>query len=296
MPNGIDVSQWQGDIDFNAVKRSGVDFVIIRAGYGMFASQVDPKFNTNYKRAKDAGLDVGVYWYSYAKSVSEAIFEADTCINAIKGKTFEYPIYFDLEETSQFNKGKGFCDAITCAFCTRLEKAGYFAGLYISRSPLQTYISVDVANRYALWVAEYGSKLNYNKPVGIWQYSSKGVKPGINGEVDLDISYVDYPTIIKSKGLNGFPKSINGSKKFLDTTGAKLGDSNSTVYAFKCMLHLAYLAGLISVKLDDNSVYGKGTLKAVNALQESYGYDANGIIGDNLISKLADELSMHIEE
>lgn len=296
MPNGIDVSQWQGDIDFNAVKRSGVDFVIIRAGYGMFASQIDPKFNTNYKRAKEAGLDVGVYWYSYAKSVSEAIFEADTCINAIKGKTFEYPIYFDLEEPSQFNKGKAFCDAITCAFCARLEKAGYFAGLYISRSPLQTYISVDVANRYALWVAEYGSKLNYNKPVGIWQYSSKGVKPGINGEVDLDISYVDYPTIIKSKGLNGFPKSINGSKKFLDTTGAKLGDSNSTVYAFKCMLQLAYLAGLISVKLDDNSVYGKGTLKAVNALQESYGYDANGIIGDNLISKLADELSNHIEE
>lgn len=295
MANGIDVSQWQGDIDFNAVKKSGIDFVIIRAGYGMFAQQVDPKFNTNYKRAKEAGLNVGAYWYSYAKSLTEAIYEADTCLQVIKGKTFEYPIYFDLEEQSQFNKGKAFCDAITCAFCTRLEKAGYYAGLYISRSPLQSYISVDVAKRYALWVAEYDSQLNYDKPVGIWQYSSKGKKPGINGEVDLDISYVDYPTLIKTKGLNGFPKPVNGSK-ILDTTGAKPGDRNSTVYAFKCMIQLANLADIINVKVDDNNVYGEGTLKAVNALQAHYGYDMTGIIGDNLISKLADELSNHIEE
>ena len=94
---GIDVSQYQQNIDFKKVKASGVDFVIIRAGFGKYANQKDPYFESHYKAAKAAGLKVGAYWYSYAATVAEAKAEAQTCINAIKGKTFEYPIYFDLE-------------------------------------------------------------------------------------------------------------------------------------------------------------------------------------------------------
>ena len=205
--HGIDVSQWQGNIDFNKVKSSGVDFVIIHAGYGRNISQKDPYFEQNYARAKAAGLNVGAYWYSYANSAVDAKREAAACLQAIKGKTFEYPIYFDLEERSQFNKGAAFCSSLVTAFCDAIEKAGYFAGLYISRSPLTQYITANVQKRYALWVAEYGAKLNYNSSVGMWQNSSSWRVPGINGNVDHDYSYIDYPSIIKQGGFNGFKKS-----------------------------------------------------------------------------------------
>ena len=146
MTQGIDVSQWQGNIDFSKVKAAGIKFVIIRAGYGKYISQKDPYFEQNYKRAKAAGLNVGVYWYSYANTAADARAEADVCLQVIKGKQFEYPIYFDLEERSQFNKGAAFCSSLVTAFCDTIEKAGYFAGLYISRSPLTQYISADVRN------------------------------------------------------------------------------------------------------------------------------------------------------
>ena len=181
--------------------------MIIRAGYGRSITQKDPYFETNYKKAKAAGLNVGVYWYSYANSVADAKAEAATCIKAIAGKTFEYPIFFDLEERSQFNKGRDFCSNLVTAFCGELEKAGYFAGLYISRSPLEQYISRDVAKKYTLWVAEYGGKLNYSGDYGIWQNSSTWRVNGISGNVDHDYSYIDYSSIIKKGGYNGFKKS-----------------------------------------------------------------------------------------
>ena len=198
---GIDVSQWQGNIDFDKVKSSGIDFVIIRAGYGRSISQKDPYFEQNYARAKAAGLNVGAYWYSYAISAADAKKEAQTCIQAIKGKQFEYPIYFDLEEESQFAKGKAFCSSLVTAFCDELNNNGYYSGLYISRSPLQTYIDDIVKNKYPIWVAEYNSKLNYSGKYGIWQNSDKGRINGINGYVDTNISYVDYPSIVNKKNI-----------------------------------------------------------------------------------------------
>lgn len=204
---GIDVSKYQKNVDYGKVKKSGIDFVLIRAGYGKYISQKDSEFEKHYKNAKDAGLKVGAYWYSYANSVDEAKEEAKICLQAIKGKTFEYPIYFDLEEQDQFAKGKSFCDSIVKAFCNELEKAGYWAGLYISRSPLQTHISSDVAKRYALWIAEYSDKCKYDGDYGIWQYSSKGKISGVSGNVDCDYCYIDYPSAIKKAGKNGFKKS-----------------------------------------------------------------------------------------
>lgn len=133
----------------------------------------------------------------------------------IKGKQFDFPIFFDLEERSQFAKGRDHCDSLVKAFCGELEKNGWFAGLYISRSPLQTYISPNVAKRYALWVAEYGSHCNYSGSYGIWQYSSNGRVSGISGNVDLDSAAVDYPTVIRKGGFNGYAKGSD--KKSVDT-------------------------------------------------------------------------------
>lgn len=203
---GIDVSTWQGNIDFSKVKAAGIDFVIIRAGYGREISQKDKYFEQNYKNAKAAGLNVGAYWYSYAVSAADAVTEAQTCLKAIAGKQFEYPIYFDLEESSQFAKGKAFCNSLVKSFCGEIEKAGYFAGLYCSTSYLNNCISEDVRKRYAVWVAQYNSTCTYGGPYGIWQYGIGKVN-GISGDCDMDISYIDYPTIIKNAGLNGFKKT-----------------------------------------------------------------------------------------
>ena len=281
---GIDISQYQTNVDFKKVKASGIDYVIIRAGYGKYVKQKDPQFETHYKNAKAAGLDVGVYWYSYALSVEDAKLEAQTCLSVIKGKKFEYPIYFDLEEQNQFAKGRSFCDSIVKAFCGEIEKSGYFAGLYISRSPLQQYISSSVANKYALWIAEYASKCNYSGAYGMWQYSSTGKINGINGNVDCDYCYVDYPAVIKNSGLNGYPKP--STTKVLDTTGFKRGDKGTGVYAYKKLLKLASNAMGISVTLADDGGFGGGTEKATNKMLEKLGYKKNGIAGNKLMKRL----------
>lgn len=204
--NGIDVSAHNGAIDWQKVKASGVQFVILRAGYGKTTSQKDKRFEEYYAGAKAAGIPVGAYWYSYAKTVDEAKQEAAVCIEVLKGKQFEFPIWFDQEEKDQFATGKENCSAMIRAFCDALEAAGYWAGLYTSRSILGTHIEDDIKTRYALWVAEWGSKLNYSGTVGMWQRSSKGSVPGISGDVDLDTAYKDYPSLIKAKGLNGYSK------------------------------------------------------------------------------------------
>ena len=201
---GIDVSVHNGSINWNQVKNDGVQFAILRAGYGREASQKDQRFEEYYTNAKAVGMPVGCYWYSYATGVEEARLEAQVCLSVIKGKQFEYPIYFDLEEQKAFNTGKANCSAMVRAFCGELEKARYFAGLYMSRSPFNSYMEEDIRTKYALWLAEYGSQLNYSGSVGMWQKSSTGRVSGISGNVDMNECYINYPERIQSAGLNGF--------------------------------------------------------------------------------------------
>lgn len=218
---GIDVSYHQGKIDFSKIKGK-VDFVIIRAGYGNALAnpkQVDKCFEDNYAGCKKYGIPCGAYWYSYATSVEDAKKEAESCIAQLKGKKFEYPIYFDLEEKTQFAKGKTVCNKLVQAFCDTLSKAGYYAGLYMSRSPLQTYISKSVAKKYPLWIAEYNSKCNYDGDYGMWQCSSKGVILGIAGNVDVNYCYVDYPSKIKKAGKNGYKVA---AKKSISTIASEV--------------------------------------------------------------------------
>jgi len=204
---GIDVSKHNGSINWNQVKADGVQFAILRAGYGRVASQKDVKFEEYYSGAKAVGIPIGCYWYSYATSVEEAKIEAEVCISIIKGKQFEFPVYFDLEEQKAFATGKANCSAMVRAFCGELEKAGYWAGLYMSRSPFNSYMEEDIKTRYALWLAEYNNKLNYSGSVGMWQKSSTGRIAGISGNVDIDEGYIDYTEKVKSAGLNGFSKT-----------------------------------------------------------------------------------------
>lgn len=210
MLKGIDISKHDGTIDFKKVKESGlVDFAILRAGYGKLISQKDIKFEEFYKGCKENGIPCGAYWYSYAHSVSEIQTEARVFLETIKGKQFEYPVYLDFEEKSQFALGKAKCTEMAKAFLEILENAGYYAGIYSSKSHLENYFTEDILRNYTVWVAHYGvSNTSYKYPFDIWQYSESGSVPGINHRCDMNYCYkTDFPEAIKKAGLNGFTKS-----------------------------------------------------------------------------------------
>lgn len=281
---GIDISFYQGEIDFSKVKNN-VDFIILRAGYGQSASQKDHRFETYYNECKKHGIPIGVYWFSYAKTVAAASKEAEACLKVIKGKTFEYPIYFDVEGDALTDKKT----VVACCkeFCGTLEQAGYYAGVYISRSPAQTHLDSSITGRYALWLAEYNSKLNWSGSVGMWQTSSTGKIPGISGNVDTDVCYIDYPSAIKAAGLNGYKKGTASKEPaVLDTDGFKKGDKNDGVLAYKQMLILAKTAGLITQSVDNNGTFGDGTQIATNQVLALGKYNQNGIAGENTIKFL----------
>ena len=228
---GIDVSKWQEAINFEKVKNAGIEFVIIRAGYGN--GNKDGCFEQNYSRAKAAGLAVGAYWYSYATSAAGAKIEAQKCAAILKGKQFEYPVYFDLEEKSQLEKGKDFCSSLITAFCDEMEAQGYFAGFYMSLSAVNAYVTDEVKKRYAFWVAQWNSSCSYTGKHGLWQYSSKGSVSGISGNVDLDYAYVDYPAIIKKGGFNGFTK---GASNEADDSGKDTSTGTRTADALVAVM------------------------------------------------------------
>ena len=205
MAKGIDVSYAQGVIDWEKVKASGlVDFAILRAGYGRETTQVDTQFERNYAACKRLGIPVGVYWYSYATTAAEAEQEAKVCLQTIRGKQFEYPVAFDIEEARCLPQA----DAISTTFCTALENAGYYTAIYTFKSALESNFSAAVKNRYDIFLSHIGvQQTDYAGSYGLWQYSWTGCIPGISGDVDLDYAYKDYPTMIQNAGLNGFTKA-----------------------------------------------------------------------------------------
>ena len=212
MIRGIDVSVYQSDIDWAKVKASGVGFAMVRVGYGRYDNQKDKKFEQNYKNAKAAGVPIGAYHYSYAKTVDQAKQEAKTLLNWIKGKQFEYPIAFDIEDASQAGLGKSTLTAITKAFCSEVEKAGYYVCIYASKYWLESKLNMLLLRRYDLWVAQWTSTCTYKGSYGMWQNSNNGSVSGIVGRVDTDVAYKDYPAIMRKKGLNGYTKGTVVSK------------------------------------------------------------------------------------
>lgn len=213
---GIDVSHHNGEIDWEKVKKSGIDFAILRAGYGKLANQKDKQFERNYLGCKKHNIPTGAYWYSYAKTEQEAEQEAKACLEVLQGKEHEYPILFDIEEKMQSELGKEKCSEICKTFCNYLEQNGYYAGIYTYDSFANTNLTDEVKKRYTMAVARIGTEPKHSD-YDIWQYSWKGKIDGINGDVDLDYCYRDFEVIIK-KGLNGFDKvdlkyDVNGDGK-----------------------------------------------------------------------------------
>ena len=204
MLKGIDVSCWQGNIDWSKVK-SQIDFVILRAGYGKHAYQKDSKFEEYYANCEKYGINKGVYWFSYATTKADAILEAKACLEVIKGKKFEYPVWFDFEHESQWSQS--IAREVIPAFISTVQNAGYHCGLYSFYAMLKGVVPKEFYTKYDIWLAHIVSNSSWAYNKQIWQYSFKGRINGIKGEVDLDYCFVDYPSLIKAAGKNGFSAS-----------------------------------------------------------------------------------------
>ena len=207
---GIDVSQFQKDINWENVMNSGIKFAILRAGFGK--NNIDPYFIKNIEACNRFGIPVGVYWFSYALNADMAKKEAQYCLEAIKNYKVELPVCFDFEYDSVnyankngINMTRDLATSILTAFCNEIEAAGYFAMVYTGIDFSNNHFDASVLQRYALWLANYPNNVNLDNPprtCGIWQYSSKGAVNGITGNVDMNVMYNDYQSIIRDNGLN----------------------------------------------------------------------------------------------
>lgn len=183
---GIDVSQWQGVIDWNAVAADDIQFVMLGTRY---SGDVDPYFDANAKNAAAAGLDVGVYIYSYATSIEMAEEEADFVLNLIKDYKISYPVAFDLEANVQSSMTPQELSGLVNAFCSKIEAAGYYPILYANDYWLANKVDMSQID-YDVWVARYEKPHEFSDPV-MWQATNSGRVNGVNGNVDIDFQYVD---------------------------------------------------------------------------------------------------------
>lgn len=262
---GLDVSEFQGEVDWEQVKAAGYQFAMLRAGYGY--NTVDKQFRRNASECNRIGLPIGAYWFCYAFSPEKAVQEADGCISTVSDYRLDYPVCYDIEQASADyieKQGTSFTPAlarnVVTGFCNRVEKEGYFAMFYTNRYFLDTYLGTELTKRYAFWYARYSSQFD-GTDCGIWQYTSTGSVPGVSGNVDLDIGYVDYPSVIKKAGLNhlsGSAPAPSPSPQYItyviqpgDTLSGIAGRYGTTVSA------LAQLNGIS----DPNKIYAGNTIR-----------------------------------
>jgi len=205
---GIDVSRWQGDIDWQRVAASGVEFAILRAAHGNIDSSrpmgEDRRFREYAEGALAAGINIGVYMYSYATTPAEARQEAEFLVRVIRDFEITYPVVYDIEEPTiheRMNRTEN--SALIRAFFEVIIEHGYYPMLYSYKSFFEDRVDQDILNTYAVWVAHWGvARTNYRYPYHMWQYTDKGRVSGIRGDVDLNISYYDFAAILRRHGLN----------------------------------------------------------------------------------------------
>lgn len=201
---GVDLSEHNPNIDFTKLKNNGIDFVILRAGYGKVISQKDKLFEDYYNKAKQAGLKVGCYWYCYAQTQQELLIECQVFLEMIKNKQFEYPVFLDIEEQKTFLIQN--LEETVIKGLTIMENSGYFVGVYCSDYYMTKYFN-KLIPRFVTWVANWNnSPLSVFNRMGIHQYVVEKNDLFHDKEIDYNMSNYNYSIPIIKMGLNGFPK------------------------------------------------------------------------------------------
>lgn len=202
---GVDASRYQKNVNWKAVAQSGKQFAIIRVGSsGSKGVYVDPDFLKNVSQAHNAGLKVGAYYYTYARSKAQATTELDTFLNVMDGLQLEYPVFVDVEDNSLQQLGKTNLTDLLIYQMEVLEQRRWYPGYYTYTNFAAQYLDTERLKNYPLWIADYRGYVGYPGSYDLWQYSGSGQVNGVNGAIDLDYSYKNFLPILKAGGYNGY--------------------------------------------------------------------------------------------
>lgn len=273
MKKGIDVSSYQGDINWEEAKKY-IDFAIIRCGVGNnIKEQDDKKWERNTSECERLSIPYGTYLFSYATNLTMAQSEVEHTLRLVKDKKLEYPIFLDVEERGQLSLPKEQLVEIVKYYCEKIESAGYYVGIYASLSTLNGILNDEALLKYDKWVAEWGKDFSYHKNSGLWQNTDHEQILGINTRVDGDIAFYDYPEIIRKNGLNHLEEQEKETLKY------KKGDT-------------AYLNGPLykeesGTTIQKNYRNKKVTIQETNdkkGVQAPYKTDINGYVKEKDLS------------
>ncbi len=234
MKSGIDVSKYQGDIDWPNVK---VDFAIIRAGWSWYEGgmDVDTKFRQNASGATKAGIPWGVYLYAYDRTPEAAVKSANILADLLEDYNLDYPVAYDFEDNQYLKFNRYTSTEICNAFLKTIQERGYYAMIYTYTNFAKNYLNMDGLSAYDVWIADYTGKVGWQGIYGMWQYSSKGRVNGVPTDVDLNEAYRDYPKLIremkKSQGTSSSKpqEPVDNTKQVVSEIN-ELSDMLKTAY------------------------------------------------------------------
>ena len=307
---GIDVSEFQGKIDWEKVKNDGIEFAILRCGYGMdFSNQDDVEYERNANECERLGIPYGVYLMSYANTVEKARSEAKHVLRLIEGRKISLGVWHDIEDNGTSGAiNKESLTNIINTFCNTIKNAGYKVGVYANLNWLENKIEKTIKDNYDIWVAQYYSKCEYEGKYIMWQHTSSGKVNGISTNVDMNILYEDLPVINNNDNNNS---KTNNSEIVKSLQKALNKDYN-------CGLNIDGIIGPLTTKAVNNNMvrnftvgefakwvqerliakgyslnnfgvdgrYGNESEKKVKEFQANCGIDVDGIVGINTVNRL----------
>lgn len=307
---GIDVSEFQGKIDWEKVKNDGIEFAILRCGYGMdFSNQDDVEYERNANECERLGIPYGVYLMSYANTVEKARSEAKHVLRLIEGRKISLGVWHDIEDNGTSGAiNKETLTNIINTFCNTIKNAGYKVGVYANLNWLENKIEKTIKDNYDIWVAQYYSKCEYEGKYIMWQHTSSGKVNGISTNVDMNILYEDLPVINNNDNNNS---KTNNSEIVKSLQRALNKDYN-------CSLDVDGIIGPLTTKAVNNNMvrnftvgefakwvqerliakgyslnefgvdgrYGNESEKKVKEFQANCGIDVDGIVGINTVNRL----------
>ena len=307
---GIDVSEFQGKIDWEKVKNDGIEFAILRCGYGMdFSNQDDVEYERNANECERLGIPYGVYLMSYANTVEKARSEAKHVLRLIEGRKISLGVWYDIEDNGTSGAiNKETLTNIINTFCNTIKNAGHRVGVYANLNWLENKIEKTIKDNYDIWVAQYYSKCEYEGKYIMWQHTSSGKVNGISTNVDMNILYEDLPVINNNDNNNS---KTNNSEIVKSLQKALNKDYN-------CGLDVDGIIGPLTTKAVNNNMvrnftvgefakwvqerliakgyslnefgvdgrYGNESEKKVKEFQANCGIDVDGIVGINTVNRL----------
>ena len=307
---GIDVSEFQGKIDWEKVKNDGIEFAILRCGYGMdFSNQDDVEYERNANECERLGIPYGVYLMSYANTVEKARSEAKHVLRLIEGRKISLGVWHDIEDNGTSGAiNKETLTNIINTFCNTIKNAGHRVGVYANLNWLENKIEKTIKDNYDIWVAQYYSKCEYEGKYIMWQHTSSGKVNGISTNVDMNILYEDLPVINNNDNNNS---KTNNSEIVKSLQKALNKDYN-------CGLDVDGIIGPLTTKAVNNNMvrnftvgefakwvqerliakgyslnnfgvdgrYGNESEKKVKEFQANCGIDVDGIVGINTVNRL----------